>query len=152
MLKIKVGFKHGVNRSGWTLVKLREMCSLLFFTNFLLVLIKFLYWVEEWTLGYNYMQFWVSYELLGCALTPQATCIYNFVTNSHTLFICGEWKICSNIKEFQTITTTIAVFRNGIHSSWCIFISKKYFIFMRLFLQKMKWRYTENKANLISRI
>ena len=65
------------------------------FQGVLLVLTKFSFWEEDWTLGYNSMQFWHYSELswfpknqiLSCVATHEATRIYLFITNSLSLVL-----------------------------------------------------------------
>ena len=88
------GQDFGANSSFPVKYRTAGRFQFLSFSNFLLVLTKFLFWEEDWTLGYNSMKFRDFPDLLSCSeqvvSNSYIPCLLLIIT---LRFTCGEKKI-----------------------------------------------------------
>ena len=83
-----------------------EKLQYLVFSNFLLVVAKFLFWEENWVLGYNFMQFWDFCEIfwfpknLSLLSNWWANLNIIFITTNHALHHLGQKK---NLVKYQKL-------------------------------------------------
>ena len=75
----------------------------------------FVFWEEDWALGYNYMRFWDYFDIFLRHLAIHDLLVYTSLLLIIRLrFTCSERKIWQNIKNSQNIMTMIVATKQEV--------------------------------------